>query len=229
MKPSRSSAEPVTHTELVVGFDLDMTLVDSAGAITATLQAAIEATPGGAGVRLRREQVWPWIGLPMEPTAAALAPLADPEAVARAYRARFATIGLPQVRLLPGAVEALRAVHWAGGRILVISAKAQAGVHEVLTAVGLDREEVRPDLVVGGLFAAAKGERLLLEGARVYVGDHPGDVEAAKVAGAVSVAVATGPHDATSLAAAGADVVLPDLMGFPSWLSMFCPNLTVRG
>jgi phosphoglycolate phosphatase len=218
----------MTSAELVVGFDLDMTLVDSADGIIATLVAAIAAVPGGEDVRLGREEIWPWVGPPLEMTVAALAPLTDPVAVAREYRARYATIGVPRTRLLPGAREAILAVRAAGGRILVISAKAEAGVRDVLTAVGLDQADTRPDVVVGGLFAAAKGDRLRLEGADVYVGDHPADVEAARVAGATSVAVATGPTPASALTAAGADVVLADLVGFPKWLSPFRPGLVVR-
>jgi phosphoglycolate phosphatase len=112
-------------------------------------------------------------------------------------------------------------VREAGGRVLVVSAKAEIGVRQVLAEVGLDHPDVHPDLVVGGLFGAAKGERLLLEKAQVYVGDHPGDVRAAQVAGALSVTVCTGPENAATLAAAGADVVLDDLQGFGAWLSDF--------
>ena len=38
-------------------------------------------------------------------------------------------------------------------------------------------------------------------------------------AAAVAVSVATGPVGAEELRAAGADVVLPDLLGFPAWLA----------
>jgi phosphoglycolate phosphatase len=90
-----------------------------------------------------------------------------------------------------------------------------------LTQVKLDEPDVHPDVVVGGLFGAAKGARLITEGAQVYVGDHSGDVQAARVAGALSVVVCTGPQTAATLKAAGADVVLDDLLGFPEWLSTF--------
>lgn len=201
-----------------------MTLVDSTDGITATLAAAVAACPGGNGVRIGREEVWPYVGLPLEATVAGLVPGADPDQVVRAYRSRYAEIGVPLTRLLPGALEALRAVREAGGRVLVVSAKAEVGVRQVLTAVGLDDPDVHPDLVVGGLFGAAKGERLLIEGADVYVGDHPGDVQAARVSGALSVVVCTGPESATTLAAAGADVILDDLLGFQEWLSTFLPG-----
>ncbi len=208
----------------VVGFDLDMTLVDSADGITATLAAAVAACPGGESVRIDRSQVWPWVGLPLEDTIAALAPRTDPAEVARAYRARYATVGVPLTRPLPGAADAILAVHAAGGRVLVVSAKVEAGVWEVLTAVGLDHGDLRPDVVVGGLFGAAKGEVLIREQATVYVGDHPGDVAAAKVAAAVSVAVTTGPMPAESLISAGADVILTSLVEFPEWLSTALPG-----
>lgn len=53
----------------------------------------------------------------------------------------------------------------------------------------------------------------------MYVGDHTGDVRGARTAGALSVAVATGPCPADELLAAGADVVLDDLTAFPAWLA----------
>jgi phosphoglycolate phosphatase len=205
----------------VVGFDLDMTLVDSADGIAATFAAAVAASPGGEDVQITRDDVWPWVGLPLDGLVAALAPKTDPERVIHLYRSRYTEIGVPLTRLLPGAAEALRAVRAAGGRVLVVSAKAEPGVRAVLAHVGLNETDVFPDVVVGGLFGAAKGERLIVEGADVYVGDHSGDVQAARVAGALSVVVCTGPQSAATLALAGADVILDDLGGFPGWLSTF--------
>ena len=57
--------------------------------------------------------------------------------------------------------------------------------------------------------------------ASVYVGDHTGDVRGARTAGAVSVAVTTGPCDEAELRAAGADVILRDLTEFPEWLRSY--------
>jgi phosphoglycolate phosphatase len=73
------------------------------------------------------------------------------------------------------------------------------------------------DEVIGWLWAEAKAEALLEHRASVYVGDHLGDVRGARTARAMSVAVATGPVPAADLRAAGADVVLDDLTGFPAW------------
>jgi phosphoglycolate phosphatase len=209
----------------VVGFDLDMTLVDSSAGIAATLRQALTDVLG-VPPDVTYEQIRPWIGLPLDDTVAGLVPEADPAAVADRYRELYAVTGVPLTHLLPGVPETLRAVRDAGGRILLVSAKAEAGVHEVLAHVGLDTGELAPDVVVGGLFAAAKGYRLLAEGADVYVGDHTADVAAARVAGATSVAVATGPSPRSALAEAGADVVLDDLTGFPDWLLGWLPGRT---
>jgi hypothetical protein len=93
----------------------------------------------------------------------------------------------------------------------------------VLAHVGLGRGPGAPDLVAGDLFAGQKGELLLREGAHAYVGDHPGDMEAARVARATAVAVLTGGTGEEALRDAGADVVLSDLTGFPAWLRSWWP------
>ncbi len=217
--PRTLGAVPVSQP--VVGFDLDMTLVDSAAGIAATLQAALAEV----GVEVTPDQVWPTIGVPLEQALAGLAPEVDARAVTARYRQLYPTLGLAPVTLLPGAAAAIEAVHACGGRVLVVSTKVEAAVRDVLARVGLDAAagapERTPDLVVGGLFAAAKGVRLRAEGAHVYVGDHPGDIEAARVAGAAAVAVATGPHGVEDLRQCGPEVVLADLTAFPAWLRDF--------
>ena len=84
----------------------------------------------------------------------------------------------------------------------------------VLDTVGL---ESFVNEVVGERFAETKADALRERGALVYVGDHVGDVVGALGAGAVAVAVATGPTSRAALVAAGADLVLDDLTGFLPW------------
>jgi phosphoglycolate phosphatase len=207
----------------VVGFDLDLTLVDSAAGIARTMRAALSAEragdwPPGEPTEdvLRRT-----IGIPLEASIGLLAPDADVDRVAAAYRRLYPDLGVPATVLLPGVIQAFAAVRAARGRVLVVSAKTLAAVHAVLAHVGLD-----PDLVAGDLFAAQKGELLLGEGAHAYVGDHPADMEAARVARATAVGVLTGSADERALRVAGADVVLPDLTAFPSWLDAWWPDVS---
>ncbi len=195
-----------------------MTLVDSSAGIAETLRACLVE----AGVAVTAEQTWPWVGAPLDLTVEGLAPGVDREAVVERYRTLYPQTGVPSTTLLPGAASTLEAVHAHGGRVLVVSAKLEAAVRTVLRHVGLDGPDAthhHVDDVVGGLFGAAKGAALVERGATIYVGDHPGDIAAAQVAGATAVAVATGPHDAAALRAFGPDVVLPDLLGFPAWLA----------
>lgn len=200
----------------VVGFDLDLTLVDSAAGIGVTLRAALEAE--GSHARPSDAEIRPLVGAPLEATVAVVDPAADADRVARRYRELYPSLGVPPTTLLPGVVEAFAAVRELGGRVLVVSAKVEPAVRAVLEHVGLGAPPSGPDLVVGGLFAVAKGVRLREEGADVYVGDHPGDMEAARVAGATAVGVTTGGADEETLRAAGADVVLAGLDAFPAWL-----------
>ncbi len=115
---------------------------------------------------------------------------------------------------LPGARQAVDAVHAHGGRVLVVTAKQEPDARAHLARLGM-----APDTVYGGRFGAAKGAVLAAEGATLYVGDHPGDVDAAHAAGALSVAVASGGTSAGALWAAGADVVLAGLPAFPRFLA----------
>lgn len=194
---------------LVVGFDLDMTLVDSAEGIIGTyVEAGREL-----GVDIDPEAVRGLIGPPLEHTALEFVPPDMVPELVRRYRAHYPAIGVAGSTLMPGAAEAVAAVHRGGGRVLVISAKIQAAVQQVLDHVGL-----APDVVIGGRYAEAKGDALREHGADAYVGDHPADMVGARAASAVAVGVATGSHDRSALRIAGADVVLSDLLTFPSWL-----------
>ena len=97
--------------------------------------------------------------------------------------------------------------------MVVVSAKKADFVQRVLDVVGIE-----VDAIHGYLFAENKGAALIQEGAQIYVGDHPGDIAAARAANAVSVVVPTGPTSEAELREDHPDVVLASLEDFPSWL-----------
>lgn len=198
--------------DLVVGFDLDLTLVDSADGITATYIEAARRV----GVEVTPEQLTPLIGLPLPDTMARLVPGESVPAAARIYRELYPQLGVLGSKSLPGAAEAVEAVTQAGGRAIVVSAKIESAVRLVLEHVGLE-----VDAVIGERFAETKGDALREYGAAAHVGDHPGDMIGARTAGAYAVGVTTGSHDAVQLREAGADVVFADLLDFPYWLEDF--------
>ncbi len=144
-------------------------------------------------------------------------PAADAGRWADRFRELYVDHGVPGTDLLPGAHAATRAVHDAGGRVVVITAKYEPNARRCLAQVGLVvGHDV--DAVFGWRYADAKAETLVAEGASVYVGDTPNDVRAAVRGGAHMVAVTTGPHPAAELRDAGASTVLDSLIEFPRWL-----------
>jgi phosphoglycolate phosphatase len=128
--------------------------------------------------------------------------------------------------LLPGATESLAAIAQVDGVVQsVLTGSSRPNAALKLRAFRLDRYM---DVSVGGYAGSdpyPKGALLELArqraeekyrtkfagAATIYVADSPRDVDAAKIAGARSVAVATGRASSGELRDAGADVVLPDL------------------
>ncbi|NJP99969.1 HAD family hydrolase [Streptomyces zingiberis] len=193
-----------------VGFDLDMTLIDSRPGI----KAAYEELTARTGTPIDTDLVVSRLGPPLEQELAHWFPAAEVDAVADLYRELYPRHAIGHTLALPGAREAVRAVREAGGRAVVVTAKYGPNAELNLAHLGIE-----PDAVVGSLWAEEKAQALRAHGATVYVGDHTGDIRGARAAGALSVAVATGPFGAEELRAAGADVVLPDLTEFPAWLA----------
>ncbi|MDT0268142.1 HAD hydrolase-like protein [Streptomyces sp. DSM 44915] len=193
-----------------VGFDLDMTLIDSRPGIHRTYRALAEET----GVSIDADLAVSRLGPPLEEELAYWFPAERLPAAADRYRALYVELAIEPTPPLPGAAEALAAVRRLGGRSMVVTAKYPGNAKLHLDHLGLT-----PDVLVGSLWAERKAEALLAHDAGVYVGDHVGDVRGARAARARSVAVATGPCPADELRAAGADVVLADLTAFPGWLA----------
>lgn len=125
-------------------------------------------------------------------------------------------------RLLPGAVEAVKAVHERGWLAGALTGNARRVAEVKLGAAGL------LDLTVVGAFGDSAIERghlveVAIDAAErhggvrydahetVLVGDTPQDIAAARHAGAGVVAVATGRYDVETLTAYEPDATLEDL------------------
>jgi phosphoglycolate phosphatase len=194
---------------MVIGFDLDMTLVDSRQGIAATYRELTART----GVPVDADLAVSRLGPPLRHEIAQwFAPDQVEEAVT-AYRALYPEYAIIPTRPLPGAREALTAVRVRGGRVVVITSKIGR-----LARLHLDHLELPVDEVVGDRFADGKAAAIAELGVTAYVGDHVADMAAARAAGVPGVGVATGPCSKAELAAAGATVVLDGLTGLPAWL-----------
>ncbi|MEV5549513.1 haloacid dehalogenase-like hydrolase [Streptomyces sp. NPDC052309] len=201
-----------TRPAPTVGFDLDMTLIDSRPGIRACYLALTERT----GTYVDADLAVTRLGPPLEEELAHWFPAEQIAATAELYREMYPAYAVAATSALPGAREAIAAVRAAGGRAIVVTAK-----HEPNARLHLEHLGIEPDAVVGDLWAERKATALREHGADVYVGDHLGDVRGARTAGAYSVAVASGPCSAEELRAAGADTVLTDLTEFPEWLAAY--------
>lgn len=194
---------------LAVGFDLDMTLIDTVPGFSDTLRAL------GAelGVEFPVEEMTARLGPPLETL---LEPYLSPEVVGPAgdrFRALYPDHAIERVPALPGTHEALAAVRRHRGRIVLVTGKFPDNARRHVAHLGLD-----VDVVEGWLWGVGKAEVLRREGVSVYVGDHVHDVEGALAAGATSVSVLTGGCTREELEDAGTHVVLESLVELPAWL-----------
>ena len=196
---------------LTVGFDLDMTLVDSRPGIRASMDALTQET----GVPIDADVVIERLGPKLEWELAHWFPSEQVAHACKRYRAHYweHCVGAGTL-LLPGALAAVDAVRARDGRILIVTAKSESLAHRCLKSVGL-----KADAVVGHVYGDEKRDALIAHGASIYVGDTITDVKSALDASATAVGVTTGPDDAAALRAAGAEAVLDSLEEFPAWLN----------
>lgn len=202
----------VSAGPLTVGFDLDLTLLDTRPGIRLTW----ETFGAEYGVDVDADLVVSRLGPPLEQEMAHWVPADQVTEMTARYRTLYGVHAFAPTVPMPGALDALDVVREAGGRTLVVTAKNGPHAEQHFAHLGIE-----PDVVVGGLFAEGKAEALRAHGASVYVGDHVADVRGAKAAGAFSVAVATGPCTPEELREAGADVVLEDLTDFRAWWTAY--------
>ncbi len=192
-----------------VGFDLDMTLIDSRPGIAATYRALSART----GVHVDADLAVTRLGPPLRRELAEWFPPADIEQAVTLYRSLYPRYAITPSRPTPGSREALAAVRALGLRVVVVTSKIGhlAGLH-------LDHLEMTADELAGDRFAEGKAAALLEHGVLWYVGDHVADMVAAVRAGVPGIGVTTGPCSAAELEDAGATFVLSDLTGFPALL-----------
>ena len=203
---------------LVVGFDLDMTLIDPRLGVAAAMTALEGEINAGIDIRWVVDNLGP----PLETVLARWVDADQVEPAAWRYRELFEDLGIASTKAMPGALGAVQAVREAGGTVIVVTAKYEPHARASLEAIG-----VSVDAVFGWLFGVAKGEALRSHRAAIYVGDHPADVAAARAGNALAVMVASGAASIEELTAAGGDVLLESLEAFPGWLSRYLQNQRV--
>jgi phosphoglycolate phosphatase len=192
-----------------VGFDLDMTLIDSRPGI----HAAYRALTARTGVFVDADLAVTRLGPPLRAELREWFPPEDVERAVGTYRALYPEYAIAPSVPTPGAIGALAAVRELGLRVVVVTSKLGR-----LAQLHLDHLGMVADELAGDLFAEGKAAALTEHGVRWYVGDHVADMLAARTAGVPGIGVATGPCTVDELSAAGAAYTLNDLTGFPELL-----------
>lgn len=192
-----------------VGFDLDMTLIDSRPGIAAAYRALSAKT----GVYVDADLAVTRLGPPLRTELAHWFAPADVEDAVTMYRALYPDHAVTPSLPMPGAVQALAAVRGQGMRVIVVTSKLGRLAELHLAHLGMT-----VDAVAGDLFAEGKATALVEYGVRCYVGDHVADMVAARTAGVPGVGVTTGPCAADELWTAGATRVIGDLTALPPLL-----------
>lgn len=208
-------------------FDIDGTLITTGGAGGKAMRAAFAALWGNGGAFSNIEfsgrsdyaifrQALVQVGLFGENFAA------DLRRFRRAYFRRLpASLAANQGVVLPGVVELLQRLAATKNTTLALgTGNFRRGAYHKLNHYRLDHyfraggygdtTDDRAQLIASGIRAANR-----LHGRHhtvLVIGDTAHDVTAAKANGAVAIAVATGSVAADTLAAAGADLVLEDLV-----------------
>ncbi|MDR1990101.1 MAG: haloacid dehalogenase-like hydrolase [Acidobacteriaceae bacterium] len=213
----------------IVLFDIDGTLVLTGGAGARAMARAavdlfgVENADQSIAMAGRTDS---WIVAQM---AALVEAPCDPQVIGR-FRAVYVRYLLeeiahpgPKKYLLPGVAEIVALLHQRDDVHLgLLTGNFHEGARIKLEHFGIwpffhggafgDDAEQRPHLFEIALARIANaGGPVVPPGDVVIVGDTPLDVEVARVAGARSLAVATGPYDVRALRESGASVVMEDL------------------
>jgi phosphoglycolate phosphatase len=204
------------HAVRAVLFDFDGTLGDSYDAIAATVnyvRAAHQLVPLSVA-EVRRN-----VGYGPAQLLSATVPGVDLPADLERYRTHHATVFREHTRLLPGALDVVRALKRRGKLTAVCSNKPRGFTKELLDFLGLAphidalfgpedvaRPKPAPDMLLAAL------QRLnVTAGEALYIGDMRSDIQTARGAGVRVWVVPTGSDEVEDLRAAQPDRLLRDL------------------
>jgi pyrophosphatase PpaX len=221
----RTSDEKV-ESRIAVLFDLDGTLVDSIELLVASMEYSFE----GRALRPTVDEWLVLIGTPLDKMLARwAADAADVELLRARYREHQLAKHDEMIKLYPGMVETVRALHAAGHPLAVVTSKLEVGarralkfakVEECFTAVvGIDhtaKHKPEPEPVWHALeLLGVPCERA------VFVGDSTHDMEAGRAAGVATVAVLWGPYTRAQLEPTEPDYYLEEFAGLLPLVAAF--------
>lgn len=210
----------------VLVFDWDGTIADSELRIVAAARAAIEAL--GLPERSPQE-IRHIVGLGMREAFEVLFPEVDAGLLDRftsSYRERYLDTVSTPVALFPRVEETLRRLHGEGYLLAVATGKGRRGLERDIASHGLEAlfattksaddapSKPHPAMLHDIMADLGAGPEETL-----MIGDTTFDLEMARNAGAASVAVASGMHEAARLLEFDPLILLETVAELPAWLT----------
>jgi len=205
-------------------FDFDGTLADSYPAIAASVNyvRSRHGLPPLSEAEVRRH-VGRGAGYLLEHTV----PAGSLEANCAAYRAHHPSVLRSGTRLLPGAAEALNALHERGLLLGVCSNKPVDFTRELVAYLGiasclnvvLGPEDVPHPKPAPDMLRAALSRLKVAADEALYIGDMGVDIQTARAAGVSVWVVPTGSDEVETLRQAHPDRLLRDLGELPDLLA----------
>ena len=186
-----------------LGFDLDLTLIDTRDAVRVTLEVINNSFDDCVDIEVLVGRLGP----PLRSELALYIPEEDLDEALAVYREAFLAEGVSHLKPLPGAQALFAHGRQSGAFLAVVTARFPSQANPCL-----DVCELRPDHLIGNVVGAEKAPGIRELELEVFVGDHPFDMEAAQVAGVPGIGVTTGHHNAEELSEAGAHIVVDSLV-----------------
>jgi phosphoglycolate phosphatase len=212
---AEQQSQPLTAPRAVL-FDFDGTLGDSYPAIT----ASVNYVRGKYGLPpLSEAEVRPHVGRGGHYLLLHTVPAGSIEANAAAYRAHHPSVLRSGTRLMPGAAEALQALHERGLRLGICSNKPVRFTQELVAYFGLESyldvvlgpEDVPRPKPAPDMLQTAQARLHVPAAEALYIGDMAVDIQTARAAGVTVWVVPTGSDEVETLKQARPDRLLHDL------------------
>lgn len=199
-------------------FDLDGTLIDSSKAIFNAIKEVLDSK----GQFCASKKIIKMIGTPLEEMFRVLIPnLSNSEVwqYVQEYRKSYSIHHLKGTKILPSTDRFLRKLKEQSFKLGLVTGKYRKPVLEVLahfnlmklfdtivTGYEVERHKPSPDIIL----EAAKRLGINISNCAV-VGDSPIDIEAGRRAGALTIAVLTGPYNKQEIQKAEPNIILENL------------------
>lgn len=196
-------------------FDLDGTLVDSAGDIIDCLERAYSAVPSISNVLIKRTFIGPPLSEVIKLTTPNISQ-AESDSIIKEFRIHYDNSDYPNTVVFEGVHELIFNLRNEGRKLFVVTNKPFVPTCQILKKINKEyfSDVITPDCIPGTKMEKTEMVSHLIEKWNlnkkecIMVGDSDSDVQAAQLNGIASVAVLSGYGDRKSIADASPDYTL---------------------